>query len=470
MINKYPRVVIAGIKSGVGKTTVTMGLMHALNKRSKVQPYKVGPDYIDPAYHSRITGRKSRNLDGWLLNEDTLRYLFCKNMEGADCAVIEGVMGLFDGAGSGFTGSTAQVAKALRAPVILVVDGSGMGASAAALVNGYCRFDQELSIAGVIFNRISGEKHYRLLREAVEKYAGVPVLGYLPKEAELELPSRHLGLVPSVEIPGLWEKIEKITCRLEQTVAIDEILRLAGEWEQPLTPETIRVEPVSPARSIPIGIAYDEAFNFYYWDNLDLLEELGAELVYFSPLHDREIPSGLAGLILGGGFPEVFAPILAENISMKRSITEALAQGLPYYAECGGLMYLLKDLVDFEGKCFPMAGWLPGRSRMTSRLQKFGYARLELLADCIWGRQGSAIRVHNFHHSLLEEAPEPTAYELIREHNGAEKDRWRCGYLKGKGAAGYPHLHFYSNPDFARHFLQAALAYQNKNYSGVMNQ
>jgi len=457
-----PRLVIAGTQSGVGKTTVSMGLLAALAKRIKVQPYKVGPDYIDPAYHTFITGRKSRNLDGWMLDEDTLLYLFGKNMASAGMALIEGVMGLFDGAEIGNDrGSTAQIAKVLKAPVILVIDGSGMAASGAAMVKGYGDFDPELDLAGVIFNRVSGEAHYQLLKEAVESYTGIKAFGYLPVETNVELPSRHLGLVPSVEIPGLQEMVDRLALLVEKTVEVEELLRLAVEWRRPLPDSCFSLDIAGTAEirkqdKIPVAVAYDKAFNFYYWDSLDLLEELGASLVFFSPLDDKKLPPGVGGLILGGGFPEVFAGELQENEEMKKSIREALDSGLPYYAECGGLMYLLKSLENFEGEKFKMTGWLKGSCRMSPRLQRFGYASLELKEDCIFGPAGSALCVHEFHRSRVEDGEARTVYRLYKKRQGKISSEWECGYLKGNGVAGYPHLHFYSNIEFARSFLANA--------------
>ncbi|MCR4442797.1 MAG: cobyrinate a,c-diamide synthase [Peptococcaceae bacterium] len=457
----YPRLVVAGTQSGVGKTTVSLGLMAALSGRMKVQPYKVGPDYIDTAYHTFITGRKSRNLDGWMLDEEVLAYLFRKNMAGAGIAVIEGVMGLYDGAeAGGGRGSTAQVARLLRAPVVLVVDGSGMAASSAALVRGYRDFDHSLSLAGVIFNRLGGEGHYRLLKEAVEESAGVKVFGYLPQEAEVALPDRHLGLVPSAEVPSLREKIARLAALVEKTVEVDELARLAGGW--PLEAPGGSFEAGTPVgREIPVGVALDEAFNFYYWDNLDLLEELGARLEYFSPLHGERFPDGVGGLILGGGFPEVFAPGLEKNEGMRESLKAALSRGLPYLAECGGLMYLLESLVDFTGGEYQMVGWLQGKCRMTSRLQRFGYAELMLQKSCLLGAKGQGIRVHEFHHSAVEGVQAPAAYRLSKKRSGKVVQEWECGYLKGNGVAGYPHLHFYGNASFARKFMAAARDYFN---------
>lgn len=476
--NALPRLVIAGTHSGAGKTTVSMGLMAALSRKMTVQPYKVGPDYIDPAYHTFITGRKSRNLDGYLLGEEVLLYLLKKNMAGAEIAVIEGVMGLFDGLSTGnYSGSTAHIARVCRAPVLLVVDGSGMAASAAALVGGYHHFCPDLPLAGVIFNRLSGEGHYRILKEAVEVNTGVRVFGYLAQEAELELPSRHLGLVPSGEIPALRAKVDRLVAEVERTVEVEALVRLAREWPQPLPAgkfhlELLELPGVNEAgieegrmeeagrEEVSIAVAYDEAFNFYYWDSLELLEEMGARLEYFSPLRDKELPAGASALLLGGGFPEVFAQELQENAGMRSDVKNKLEQGLPYLAECGGLMYLLTTLVDFSGKEYEMAGYLQGKCRMTPRLQRFGYADLRLEKTCVLGKKGDRIRIHEFHRSLVEGTTEPTAYLLSKQKGPQQEEKWQCGYLKDNGIAGYPHLHFYGNPGFARHFLAAARQYR----------
>lgn len=456
---KLPRLVIAGTHSGAGKTTVATGLMAALSAKMRVQPFKVGPDYIDPAYHTFITERKSRNLDGWMLEEDIVRYLFRKNMQGAEIGIIEGVMGLYDGAEvSSQQGSTAQIAKVLGAPVVLVVDGRAMAASAGAMVLGYKSFDPKLNLAGVIFNNVGGEGHYQILKEAVEKYTGIRVFGYLPKNKEVMLPSRHLGLVPSGEIASLREKLSQLAYLIEKTVEVEELVKLAQNWTQefPTPSYTLQGNREYPVK---VAVAYDKAFNFYYWDNLELLEELGATLEFFSPLKDRKLPSGIDAIIWGGGFPEVFAQELEQNISLKMDIKKSLSQGMSYYAECGGLMYLTDSLQDFEGEKYKMVGWLQGNCCMTSRLQRFGYAQLTLQQDCIWGKAGDKIKVHEFHRSKTEAVDAPTAYSLIKQRKGQVTQQWECGYLKGNGVAGYAHLHLYSNTKFAENFLQAAVNY-----------
>ncbi len=462
--NNQARVVIAGTQSGVGKTTAALGLLAALSGRMQVQPYKVGPDYIDTAYHTFITGRKSRNLDGWLLDEETVLYLFQKNMVGADIAVIEGVMGLFDGAEiSSDKGSTAQIAKIIKAPVILVIDAAGMSVSAAAMVQGYQKFDGDLDVTGVIFNRVSGERHYLLLKEAVESYTGLKAFGYLPKDEKIELSSRHLGLLPSVEMPQLKEKIGRLAQMVEKTVEVDEIVNHAKAWNKSVPAFSSSSATDFSAMSAQgsevdrqpaeIAVANDEAFNFYYWDNLDLLREAGVKPVFFSPLRDEALPEGVKGLWLGGGFPEVFARELAENTKMKQSIKAALAAGMPYHAECGGLMYLLEELEDFAGERFAMTGWLRGTCQMTQRLQRFGYALLELKDSCLWGKKGDAIKIHEFHHSKVSGEEERTVFKLSKLKNKEVERQWECGYIKGNGTAGYPHLHLYSNLSFAENFV-----------------
>lgn len=461
---RFPRLVIAGTQSGVGKTTVALGLMAILSRQLQVQPYKIGPDYIDSAYHTFITGRKSRNLDGWLLSEEALVHLFRKNTAGANLAIIEGVMGLYDGAQTGgAAGSTAQVAKMLRAPVILVVDGSGMSTSSAAMVKGYQDFDRDLDLAGVILNRVSGERHYQLLKEAIETHTGVRVFGYLPKDLEVELPSRHLGLVPSGEISSLRDKVAKLADLMARTVEIAELYAYAQAWEPGVPNTKFSLEPLYEPKTIPLAVAYDEAFNFYYWDNLELLEELGARLELFSPRKDRNMPRGVGGLLLGGGFPEVFAQELQDNREMRQSVWQSLQGGLPYSAECGGLMYLLEKLSDCQGQEFEMVGWLQGTCQMTTRLQHFGYAEMELIKDSIYGPAQQRIRVHEFHRSIVQSKEPVRAFLLHKERVGLPTKQWECGYQKGAGVAGYAHLHYYANPLWARNFLQAAACYLGKN-------
>ncbi|MBZ4645464.1 MAG: hypothetical protein JG777_953 [Clostridia bacterium] len=456
-----PRLVIAGAQSGAGKTTISIGLMAVLAKRGlKVQPYKVGPDYIDPAYHTHVTGNKCRNLDSWMLDENTIRYLFNRNSRQADVSVVEGVMGLYDGFGTEKdSGSTAHISKIINAPVILIINGNGISSSAAAMVMGYKHYDPDVKIAGVIINKVSGQKHFELLKTVIEKDTGIPAVGYIPNNSEISLSSRHLGLVPSVEMDDLNSKIKKIRCLVEQYVDIDKLIEIShhvskiDEFKNP-------VESMQKMNQVKIGIAWDKAFNFYYHDNLELLEQLGAELVYFSPMNDDKLPEGIDGLYLGGGFPEVFAAQLEQNQSMRLSIKQHIESGLPVYAECGGLMYLTKSIEDFEGKKYQMVGVIPGCSKMTGKLQRFGYVNVELNRDCIIGQKGLKFRAHEFHRSIVDAKGVECCYNVSKMRDGGLLSTWQCGYAMHNVVAGYAHVHFWSNPAVAQHFLASAQTYE----------
>jgi len=450
-----PRLVIAGTQSGVGKTTVAVGIMAALAKRGlMVQPFKVGPDYIDPSYHAMATGRVSRNLDTWLLTPRLVRGIFQQAGAGAGIAVIEGVMGLFDGHGStSDRGSTAEVAKLLQAPVILVVDGSHMARSAAAMVQGYLGFDRALRLAGVIFNKVS-ERHFELLREALRRSTRIPALGYLPHDPSLLLPERHLGLVPAVEDPRLTASLARAAEVVAKTVDLGRILRIAREAPA-LAPVDMPGDGRGPApRLVRIGVAKDQAFHFYYQENLELLQRLGAELVEFSPLSDERLPDGLDGLYLGGGFPEVFAGQLAQNEPLRREIKCAVGGGLPTYAECGGLMYLAEQLVDQEGRQHAMVGVLPGMIRMTNRLQHFGYVTLIPTRDTILAKADDPIKGHEFHYSVWDyQVPEGcAAYVAVKHREGRRLE----GFARANLLASYVHVHFLTNVRWARGFVASA--------------
>lgn len=454
------QLMIAGTKSGVGKTTVSMGLMAALSKRMTVQPYKVGPDYIDPAFHSYITGRTCRNLDSYILPEDMIHYFYEKNLQKAEVALVEGVMGLFDGAEVGSDiGTSASIAKMLNLPVILVVDGSKVAASLAATVKGFDTFDPKLRMAGVIINNVGSEAHYEILKKAIEMYTEVKPCGYLLKNSQITLPERHLGLVPASEQLALDEVFETLAEAIEATVDIETILSIG----QSQTPEIQAISPkVFNEEKVRIGIAKDKAFNFYYEDALDLMEELGhVEWVPFSPLIDSHLPENISGLYFGGGFPEVFADQLAENNSFINDLLKHLGEGMPYTAECGGLMYLCDGLVDLEGGHHQMVGWLPGETVMTKRLQRFGYAELTLDAPCIFGSKGQKIRIHEFHRSSAEVAL-PNRYAIEKIRYGQVIKSWQCGFEKGNGIAAYAHMHYGSNLQFAENFVRNCLTYKER--------
>lgn len=460
-MSSIPRIVIAGTNSGCGKTTLSTGIMAALVKRGlRVQPFKVGPDYIDPMFHTFITGRHSRNLDSWMLGEDTVAYLLQKNAADADIAVIEGVMGLYDGfGGNSAEGSTAHVSKIINAPVILVVNGDGMSLSAAALIRGYADFDRDVNIKGVIINNINSDGHFQLLKDVIEENTGLAAVGYLRSMDEYRLPDRHLGLVTSAEIEDLKEKINILSGQIEKTIDLDKLIAIskeAGSLKDVEPP--VRLEQGIKAR---IGVASDKAFCFYYRDGLDLLEMAGAELVYFSPVKDDRLPEGIDGLYIGGGYPEVWAEELQNNTAMKEDIKRVIQRGLPAYAECGGLMYLSESITNLDGKTFEMVGLIPGRSEMTTSLKRFGYIDVEIEEDNVVSKAGGRIRGHEFHYSATAvEHTVPTCYKVVKSRRNREPVTWRCGFKVRNLLAGYPHLHFWANPRFAREFVSSCERYR----------
>lgn len=464
------RFMIAGTKSGVGKTTIAMGIMAALSKRMIVQPYKVGPDYIDPAFHRYITGRNCSNLDSYILSDAMIHYLYNKNLKDAEVAIVEGVMGLFDGAEVGSdVGTSASIAKTLKLPIILVVDGSKVATSLAATVKGFEIFDPELTIDGVIINNVGSAAHYDLLKRGIEYHTNVKPCGYLMKNSALSLPERHLGLVPASEQVALDDIFLQLAEAIEETVDIEGLLALAettgvDSLDLRTHDEDFKVFNSNPLR---IGIAKDKAFNFYYPDALQLLEDLGSVTwVEFSPLNDNALPENLDGLYIGGGFPEVFAKELAQNKGFMTSLTKKLEDGMPYLAECGGLMYLCEALIDLEGVSSQMLAWLPGTTEMTPKLQRFGYAELALNELCILGNKGSVIRIHEFHRSKAS-VNLPTRYNLKKVRHQEVIKEWSCGYIKGNGIAAYAHMHFAGNLSFAKAFVQSCLTYKKEGNNGI---
>ena len=336
--SKYPRILIAGTHSGVGKTTITLGLMSALKEKGyKVQGFKAGPDYIDPSHHTAITGRPSRNLDTWLMSRDVCLELYEHALIDSNIAVIEGVMGLYDGCLDGSElGSTAHLAKILNVPAILVMDAKGMSRSAGAVVLGYKNFDKDVEIRGIILNRVKSERHYASLKESIERNCGIPVLGYMPFHDDITLPERHLGLVPSIEQEFAKSTYQKIGSLLSNTVDVDRLINIATSLEGLPSYQKTVFSGINERFDFRIAVAVDEAFNFYYQDNLDLLELYGIELTYFSPLYDKYLPADIDGLYIGGGFPELHAAVLAANTTMKESIRKAHKNGVVIYGECGG--------------------------------------------------------------------------------------------------------------------------------------
>ncbi|MBC2184665.1 cobyrinate a,c-diamide synthase [Listeria sp. FSL L7-0253] len=448
------KILIAAASSGAGKTTVTLGVMHALKKRGlRVQPFKVGPDYIDTNYHQAITGVASINLDSFLIDDDAmLAALFEKHGESADISLIEGVMGLFDGLGiDRDNASTSFIAKCTKTPVILVVDGKAISTSAAAIVDGFNRFDPELKIAGVIINRVASENHFSLIKGAIERYTDVPVLGYLPKNAAVALPERHLGLVPQEEMTELEAKWELLGDLITEHVDLDQLLEISKSSED-LVGESLDIT-LPNFSGFRVAYALDAAFHFYYQDNLELIRSTGAMLIPFSPLEDKEVPKA-DFIYIGGGFPEVFAERLAKNSTMRKSILAAHEKGIPIYAECGGLMYLGSAL-EMNDAQYEMVGVFSGISKMTTRLRKFGYCTAEPLEDTLIGKKGTAIRGHEFHHSVFETTETP-CLQLSKKRDGEIVKEWQGGYQKGNTFASYLHIHFYQNPAILMHMFEAA--------------
>lgn len=433
------RLVIAGTHSGAGKTTLAVGLMAALARRGlRVQPYKAGPDYIDPIWHTAVTGVPSRNLDLWLLPKRTIRRLASRP---ADISIIEGVMGLYDG-----PGSTAELARLLKTPIVLVVDASGMADSAAAIVRGFATMMRGVNVAGVILNRVSGDSHFQLLRRAIERHSRVRVLGYLPKDEKLKLPERHLGLVPAHEREHVAQLTSRLVEHLERCVDLDAVVELARS-AQPLP-------VVEPPASVPaicrIAVARDEAFCFYYEDNLDLLRSLGAELVFFSPLAGESLPADVGGVYFGGGFPELFEERLRVG-PLAGQLRDASQRELPLYAECGGLMYLA------------MIGLIPGQTTMHDRLQHFGYCEAQG-AGSFLVQPGETVRGHEFHYSAWDGEGLSPAYAARRRRTGDSRPE---GYAAGHIHASYVHVHFHACPWLARRFVQAAASFLGGNRDGL---
>lgn len=437
---KIPRLVIAGTHSGVGKTTLATGLMAALKKRERsIQGYKVGPDYIDPSYHAAATGLASRNLDRWLLGEQ-LPSVFAQNV-GDRWAVIEGVMGMFDGmSGTAGFGSTADVAKLLQAPIILIVDASSMSRSVAALVHGFNTYDPAVNLQGVILNRVKSSAQEKILREALNELQ-IPVLGVLPKEAALHLPERHLGLVPVGEgglLAGFIDTLSRLVSKHIDLEQVERIMLGAPDLDESfLVPRSS--QPKVQENKFRLGLALDEAFLFYYQDALDLAKRMNFIVVPFSPLHDMTLPPDLDGIFIGGGFPELHLDRLSKNLTFLDSLRSYAASGKPVYAECGGYMYLGRSITDFEGREFPLAGLIPMKAEMTTRLQGIGYRRGVLREDTFLGPRGTTVQGHEFHYSRVTFDQEfPPAYELFKGDQSARME----GYAQDNIVASYLHLHF----------------------------
>ena len=447
------RIVIAGTASGTGKTTVTAALCAAFRRRGlTVQPFKAGPDYIDPTYHTQASGRACRNLDSFLLEPAVLRAVFARAADRADLAIVEGVMGLYDGRdGTTEVGSTAEIAKLLDAPVVVVLDVAAQARTAAAVALGCLRFDPGVRIAGFVLQRVGSDTHARWATAAVEDATGLPVLGALRRDASLALPERHLGLIPTTErvLPPAF--VDHLADVAETSLALDRIRAVAAS-----------APPLPPARPLGertatvarIAVARDEAFGFYYEDSLELLALAGAELVPFSPLADRALPRHVGGLYVGGGFPELYAERLSANVAMRRDVADAGARGVAVVGECGGLMYLARALTDGSGRRHEMVGVVPIETAMRAGRLTLGYRTITALRDGPLLAQGETVRAHEFHYSEpLGDVPHDRLAFDVAERPGAPQ-----GYASGNVFASYMHVHFGSRPSMARRFVAAAAA------------
>lgn len=521
-----PRLMLAAPSSGSGKTMLTCGILQAFADRGlSPASFKCGPDYIDPMFHTKVIGTPSRNLDTFFTDRETTRHLFAKNAVAAGISVLEGVMGIYDGLGGvSPRASSYELAASTDTPVILVVNARGMSISAVPLIQGYLDYQKTAAeqiaaacaegsaserpgglpaskaatgasttletvaggsvIRGVILNRTT-KMTYLLLKEEIERQTGVRVFGYVPRLDDCVIESRHLGLVTPDEITDVRQTLRRLGSELEQCLDMEGILALAQEapdyGEDELCPPAYarRYFAAPSARTPRIAVASDEAFCFYYQDNLELLEQLGAKLVYFSPLRDAHLPEHIGGLILGGGYPELYAGRLAENVSMKKEIRAALADGMPYLAECGGFMYLHEEMEDMESRSHAMCGVISGKAYRTPKLSRFGYITLGLAEKIADGQSeqagrepdgrngddnlrtggqllalGQIIRGHEFHYF---DSTNPGADYLAKKPTG--KRQWTCIHGNEKSAAGYPHLYYWSNPAFAAAFVEQAAQY-----------
>jgi cobyrinic acid a,c-diamide synthase len=432
------RIVIAGVTSGVGKTTVAVGVMHGLRKRGlRVQPFKVGPDFIDPSYHALVTNRNSRNLDVWMMGRQGVLDCFASACKDADIAVVEGVMGLFDGmSGKSDFASTAHVAKILDAPVILVVDASKGARSIAAIILGFLHFDPKLRVAAVILNNVAGERHANYITEALMGIVKIPVVGILARNSKIKMEERHLGLVPASELKVNNSRVVTRTAKyVAECIDLDKVLSLCSVTSLPDARDDLK----QPFRA-SIAVALDESFNFYYTDNFIALKTAGARLVFFSPIKDQKLPEGVHGLMLGGGFPEVLADRLEKNTLMVRSIRKAVDEGMPIYAECGGLMYLTRSISGYKGekKRRKMAGIIEADTLMTGRLT-LNYTEAECNGS-IFGK--THLRGHEFHYSSIENIAGDSRFAYSMKKGRGVTGNQDGFVINDKGLAAYMHLHF----------------------------
>ncbi len=453
---------IAGTNSGAGKTTVALGLMRALKRRGiKVAPFKCGPDYIDTAFHRAACGTPSINLDSWMV-PNGFSNSFENGIKGKDCAVIEGVMGMFDGAKPGrIDGSTADVARSLDVPVLLVVNARGMAGSISALVKGYCTYCPEIKIFGIIANNVSSERHAEILKVSLKMDRLPPLLGWLPRDEKLKLPERHLGLVPVFENKKTGEWFDNLADVCEKHVDLDKILKSSVVSRQSSVVDNKKTKIEFPNRRLSandrrlkIGIAYDDAFNFYYEDNFNALRNAGFEIVFFSPLHDKSLPKGIKFLYIGGGFPEVFAKRLSKNKSMLKSVSDFAATGAPVFAECGGFMYLSENIFCGHRK-YTMCGILPCSIKMENKLHTLGYREIKLASNSFLGKKGTLLRGHEFHWSAAE-FTSGNITPAFKARGTRRDSKWTSAGIKTNNIiASYIHVHLLSNLSITKNIFKS---------------
>jgi cobyrinic acid a,c-diamide synthase len=450
-------IIIAGERSGVGKTTVTLTLLASLRRRGlKVQSFKVGPDYIDPMFHQYVTGLPCRNLDTVLTSESYVQKCFNHHSPQSEYTLVEGVMGLFDGIGqlantNGKTdfASTAHVARLLDIPIILVIDCSRLSGSVAAIAHGYCSLDSRIKIAGLVLNRVGSDRHLSLLKNSLAPLQ-LPILGVLRRQDNITIPDRHLGLIPTTELPELNQIVNRLADIGDTYFDWDKLLPLLKSTSSPIPNSQFPI----PNSSVKIAVARDQAFNFYYQDNLDLLEELGAELVFWSPLNDAQLPKDIQGMYFGGGFPEVFAQQLSANISLIQAVKKSILAGIPTIAECGGLMYLCEQIIDFDGNSWPMLGILPTHAQMDKKLT-LGYRRAVVLENTFLIDSNTNIFGHEFHRSHVITNAQKPLFNTYRydcdENTGLE------GWCLPNVHASYIHQHWGESREIPQRFLQKCL-------------
>jgi cobyrinic acid a,c-diamide synthase len=449
---KFPRLIIAGTTSGVGKTSITCSIIYGLKKKGySIQPYKVGPDYIDPSYLSAVSGNECRNLDVWLMGKKELVKSFVKNSK-SDISIIEGVMGYYDGfSGNSSLSSTYHVATLLRAPVILVLDASKTARSIAATVLGFTKFHRDSRIAGLILNKIGSKKHENLCRQALEPLK-IPILGVIPSNSEISMDSRHLGLIP-VQEQNLQKRILIVAKKISESLNIEQLIKLTKSVSQ------IKKIPEDKPKKLKttIAVALDNSFNFYYQDNIDALRREGAKIKFFSPIHDKKIPN-CDGIYIGGGFPEVLGNSLEKNQKTKRIIKTFAENETPIYAECGGLMYLTKS-IDYGNKKFKMVGLFDAETKMTKKM-KLNYTKGTITSNCIISKSSKHLQGHEFHYSKLDSVSNDSKFAYRLDIGDGIKNH-KDGLIEYNVLASYGHLYF-DNSNYAKHFVENCLKFSRR--------